>query len=235
MMKVTGMSATLIYSGMIDYWGGDGRRWDDDAGCLFAHYGPATTVRDIVDELCDDFCVGGDCDSFPEHIGDDEIRATLLDMLSAQGRRDYNSGALSEFAIEFAACNDLHKPVENPEVGDEVRIDGLGDGDSFGEIVKINRYDDGEIRKVVIDVDGRRVLRDPDEVYEYELVDDFNELPVVIVLVELDQDDDGFDEDGWTLCQHDDGRWSWAHYSGKASPIYDTEDAAYDAHDNGEF
>jgi len=36
---------------------------------------------------------------------EDDIRAALVDMLSAQGREDYRSGALCEFSTEYANAN----------------------------------------------------------------------------------------------------------------------------------
>jgi hypothetical protein len=116
------VDATFLYSGMIDYWGGDGDRWDDNAGCLFAHYGPASTLRDIIDDLVNDFIAGGDCDTLPEEVTDVDIRKALIEMLSDQGKEDYKIGALSEFAKEFAEVNGL-KPGHP--------IDDL---DDFGEV-----------------------------------------------------------------------------------------------------
>lgn len=101
------IKATFIYSGMADYWQGNGDRWNDNAGCLFASYGPDTTLRDMIDDWVDDFMGGGDCDTLPDNVMDSDIRAALLAMLSDQGRIVYESGALSEQAIEFAHANDL--------------------------------------------------------------------------------------------------------------------------------
>jgi hypothetical protein len=90
---------------MADYWGGNGRRWDDDAGCLFAHYGPLTTLRDIIDQLVDDYNSGGDCDSFPSSVSSNNVRAALLAMLTDKGRTDYASNARSEFALAYVEAN----------------------------------------------------------------------------------------------------------------------------------
>src|SRR3990170_3034424 len=100
------LTATFEYSGMIDYWGGNGRRWDDNAVCLFAFYGPHTTLRNIIDQLVDDFQSGGDCDSLPESVSAADVRLALLTALTDQGRVDYDSDALSEWAMEYAAAND---------------------------------------------------------------------------------------------------------------------------------
>ena len=100
--------ASYEYSGMGDYWGGNGRRWDKDAGCLFAYYGRDTTLGDIVDMLCEDYWSGGECDEFPEGVSTDMIReAIMTDMLNELGRADVKSGALAECAINYAACNPL--------------------------------------------------------------------------------------------------------------------------------
>jgi len=99
--------ATYLFSGFIDFWGGDGARWDDNKGCLFSHYGVGTTLREIVDGWAEDFCNGGDCDSFPEEITDSDIRIALLDILSPTDLEDYHSNAVAECAIKYAADNGL--------------------------------------------------------------------------------------------------------------------------------
>ena len=152
------LSASFEYSGMSDYWGGNGRRWDDNAGCLFTSYSHDTTLRDIIDGLVDDFNAGGDCDDMDDSVTGEDVRAALIEMLSDQGRADYNSGAICEFAADFAACNDA---------------------------------DD---------------------------IDDLQEYPVVIVLIEFEAD-----PDGWTLYHGDDELWGWAHEDGRDVGGFPTE------------
>lgn len=90
------------FAGWGDYWHGNGRRWDDNAGCLFACYGRNTTLRDCVDQWVDEYWQGGDCDSFHEDITAEDIReAILTTLLNERGRADYESGALCEFAEKF--------------------------------------------------------------------------------------------------------------------------------------
>jgi hypothetical protein len=108
------ITASYLYSGMVDYWGGDGRRWDNDAGCLFASYGPGTTVRDLVDQWVDDFNMGGDCDSLPEDIGDADIRDALLEMLTPEGRADYDSGQVWEGSLDCEESEDEDDFTEWP-------------------------------------------------------------------------------------------------------------------------
>lgn len=103
------LTATFLYSGFPDYWRGDSDRWDDDKGCLFSYYDHRTTLKDLIDGWVDDFCAGGDCDSMDEDITDSDVRAALLDMLTDEGRRDYDSGAVAECAKEFGECNDYSK------------------------------------------------------------------------------------------------------------------------------
>ena len=67
------LQATFEFNGLGDYWGGNGRRWDDDAGCLFATYGPRTTLQDVVEQWVMDFNSGGDCDTFPQDVTDKEV------------------------------------------------------------------------------------------------------------------------------------------------------------------
>ena len=109
------IKAQFLFSGFGDYWSGDSDRWDDNKGCLFAHYDHRTTLRDLIDSWVNDFCMGGDCDSLPEEVTESDVRAALLDMLNDKGRADYESGALSEFAKFYADCNDLNEDDEDDE------------------------------------------------------------------------------------------------------------------------
>jgi len=95
------------FMGWSDYWGGNGRRWDDNAGCLFAYYGKDTTLKDCVDQWVDDFLSGGDCDSMPEDVTSDDVyEAILTTLLNDRGRQDYHSGALAECAADIADITD---------------------------------------------------------------------------------------------------------------------------------
>jgi hypothetical protein len=100
------VSATFLYAGMCDYWGGDGDRWDDNKGCLFAYYGRDTTLRGLIDQWVDDFCRGGDCDSLPEDVTENDIKSALLDMLTEEGRRDYDNDAICEFSRDWEGDDD---------------------------------------------------------------------------------------------------------------------------------
>jgi hypothetical protein len=113
------LTATFLYNGLSDYWGGDGDRWDNDKGCVFASYGAFTTLRDIIDDAVDDFCAGGDCDSMPEEVTENDVRVALLDCLSPTGRADYASGAVAECAAYYAATNGYDRCSECGEsIGD---------------------------------------------------------------------------------------------------------------------
>ena len=72
-----------IYEGFSDYWQGDGDRWDENKGCLFAYYGPDTTYRDLVDGWLEDFNSGGDFDGKPlaEEVTEAEMRKALEDLI----------------------------------------------------------------------------------------------------------------------------------------------------------
>jgi hypothetical protein len=145
------------FQGYSDYWRGNGRRWDKGAGCLFAYYGPDTTLRDCVDQWVDDFWGGGDFehhddgpDAF-EGITQDHLRQAILqDFLNEQGRKDYESGALCEFAAE---CEDNRTCCDC----------GAGIGDSHNA-----DCDDGDVG--------------PDDCDD----DDWEESPIWIILVEID-------------------------------------------------
>ncbi len=78
------LTVTHEYRGMSDYWQGNGKRWDDNAGCLFAFYGPDTTLTDCVEQWVDDFHSGGDCDSLPDSVTADDIRKAILEAITAK-------------------------------------------------------------------------------------------------------------------------------------------------------
>jgi hypothetical protein len=109
------LEALFLFSGMVDYWGGDGERWDDDKGCLFAPYDHTTTVRDMIDAWVADFEGGGDCDSMPEWITALDVREALLNMLSPQGVKDYHEGALAECAENCEPCEEEDCDCELPQ------------------------------------------------------------------------------------------------------------------------
>lgn len=117
------LTATFLYYGHSDFWGGNSERWDNNNGCLFAYYNQCTTLKDLIDQLVDDFSNGGDCEKMHEEITDADVRETLImDMLDEQGRKDYKDGALSEFAVEFADINGLEAGVENEDEFDEYPV-----------------------------------------------------------------------------------------------------------------
>tara|TARA_R100001086_G_scaffold157207_1_gene84111 strand:- start:267 stop:638 length:372 start_codon:yes stop_codon:yes gene_type:complete len=96
MTKTKEIKVSYEYSGLLDYWGGNGRRWDNNAGCLFTFYGPDTTTWECVEQWIEDFNTGGDCDSFPEEISGEDIRNAILECFTEQGKEDYYMGNLCE-------------------------------------------------------------------------------------------------------------------------------------------
>jgi hypothetical protein len=104
-------AATFEFSGFGDYWGGNGRRWDDDAGCLFSFYGPKTTMRELVEGWIDDANLGGDLDRkvpFADMTNAD-LREALFNMLSEEGQKAYHEGDKAgpcEIAAFYAECNE---------------------------------------------------------------------------------------------------------------------------------
>lgn len=105
------VTASYVFSGLGDYFGG----WGTEQGkscLLYAHYDHCSTLRDIVDCAVDEFSMGYGSEELPEDVTEDDVRAAILDCLTDGGRADYESGALSEFAAEYAACNDLAPGVD---------------------------------------------------------------------------------------------------------------------------
>lgn len=98
--------ATYLYSGLSDYWGGDGRRWDNDAGCVFAYYDGSTTLGDLFDQMIDDFHMGGDFlpgdngEDVWEDITDEDIHEALMGCLNAVGRRNYENDVPWDDSVE---------------------------------------------------------------------------------------------------------------------------------------
>ena len=113
---------THEFLGWSDYWKGNGCRWEDDKGCLFAFIGPDTTLHDCVDQWVSDFFNGGDFDygwltagtnddtvgsTLFADVNEKDIRdAILATLLSDQGRADYESGALCTAAGDLRYCGD---------------------------------------------------------------------------------------------------------------------------------
>jgi len=126
---MTKLSASFEFSGFSDYWSGNGRRWDYDAGCLFAYYSANTTLRDLIDQWVDDFNAGGECDDMPEGITDSDVREALLEMLSDGGRKNYENDAICEFSAEYTSANGL-------EVGADIEGDDSSVAIVLLEVVK---------------------------------------------------------------------------------------------------
>jgi hypothetical protein len=143
------IETTFLFSGMGDYWKGDGDRWEDNAGCLFAYYGAGTTLRELVDQWVDDYLSGGDCDSFTIDIDDGEIRESIVEtMLSDSGRADYANNAIAECAIEYADANDIVASDDDDDDDDDDFGDDFDDGESPVAIILVKIVvdddDDGE-------------------------------------------------------------------------------------------
>jgi len=209
------------FMGWGDYWGGNGRRWDADAGCVFAYYGKDTTLRDCVDQWVDDFLYGNgdfiDGDPVWDKVSDVDIRNAILDSLTEQGRADYESGALCDGAANWE--QEWEPADDSLEIGDTVRID-IDSRPVEGEVVNFNGF------RYIIEVDGRaysRALMDIEVTVEDD--DDFPcaESPIWVLLIEIEKDDES---DEWNLCQHDDGYWLWVSRDGYEKKPYPTEEAA---------
>lgn len=76
------ISARYQYDGMVDYWSGNGRRWDDDAGCLFAYLHRGITCLQVIDQLANDYADTCDFDHpIWQSVSSEGIRKTLLSMV----------------------------------------------------------------------------------------------------------------------------------------------------------
>ena len=162
--------ASLEYAGMSDYWGGNGRRWDTDAGCVFAYYGKGTTLSELIDSAADDFSLSGEFDDMAwDDFDSDDVRAALIESLTDQGRRDYENDAVSELALEYAAVNDLDVCRD---CGACIGTPHEADCEILAELADSGDIDDNYEVDVCVtdeDCDG----------------DEFSESPVCIFLLEL--------------------------------------------------
>ena len=96
-----------LFTGYIDFWGGNGCRQGNNSGCLFAWYGPTTTLRECVDAWVDDFSHGGDFDEMVDDINKEDVRAAILQSFSPKGLADYNNGALCGPAEDITDAADI--------------------------------------------------------------------------------------------------------------------------------
>ena len=118
------ITVTHEFAGFGDYWGGNGRRNDRNAGCLFAYYGPGTTLKDCVDQWVEDYWNGGDFEHYDdgpdafEDVTQNDIRGAILStLLNEQGRADYHNGVVCEFAARLEddrCCAECDEPIGEP-------------------------------------------------------------------------------------------------------------------------
>ena len=100
------LTASYVYSGLGDYFGGHGCADDEDHKefLLYAFYGRKTSLADIVDELVCDSWNGAASEELPEDITDSDVRdAIMTDMLNGRGRADVASGAVAECSANYTA------------------------------------------------------------------------------------------------------------------------------------
>jgi len=114
------LTAHYLYAGYSDYFSGHGCADDDEHSehLLYACYGHHTTLRDLVDQLVEDSWSSCAAETLPEEVTDRDVRAALLDMLSDEGRADYESGALAECAANMdrlTECPDCDAELDGDE------------------------------------------------------------------------------------------------------------------------
>lgn len=117
------LNASYLYAGYSDYFSGYGCADDADHSehLLYAHYGRGSTLRSIIDQLVEDSWNGPGGETLPDDITQDVVRAALLDMLSSNGRADYDSGAIAECsaAIEaFDECPNCDESLNDDDYED---------------------------------------------------------------------------------------------------------------------
>lgn len=118
---MTKINASFVFSGFGDYFGGWGT-YPGKSALLYAFYNHCSTLKDIFESAIEDFHTGPAGEDLPEDITENDIRSALLDCLTEQGRKDYEEGALSEFAIDYASANDLEAGVELEDIFENNQI-----------------------------------------------------------------------------------------------------------------
>lgn len=110
MTNAPNLMARFLFSGSIGFFDGHTCASDEDHSeyLLYANFDGESSLRDIVDQLVDDD------ETLPEDITDSDVRAALLDMLTVDGRADYESGELAVCAVDFDAESDSGNSDESP-------------------------------------------------------------------------------------------------------------------------
>ena len=141
-MKVT---ANYLFSGMGDYFGGYGCK--DNEALLYAFYGHRTTLRDIIEDWVEDSWNVAACEDIPESVTQEDIRASLLEMLTDAGRADYANNAVAECAatIDPPCCPSCGALV------DEMHEDGCDRGGTIVDEEDCDDYYDSPITVVVVE------------------------------------------------------------------------------------
>ncbi len=116
MLSKTKLTASFVYAGYSDYWGGHGDTICEDYSehLLYAFYGRDTSLKDIIEQLVEDSWTGPASETLSEEVTEDDVRKALLDMLTKEGRANYGSGAVAECS---AAWTDENTLEECPECG----------------------------------------------------------------------------------------------------------------------
>jgi hypothetical protein len=90
------VTAKLIYTGMPDYWSGDGDCHNETSCCTHVWFGPITTLKDIIIDT--EAEAGAYCEQLPEEITDLHVRLALFEMLTPEGQISYLDDSVFEAA-----------------------------------------------------------------------------------------------------------------------------------------
>lgn len=159
--RAANVSVTYEYRGHPDFWGGNGRRWDSNAGCLFASYDRNTTYADLIDSLVDDFDQGGDFEDCPDWVDSEVIRQAIKNSFVGD-----MSDIVDCSATPKPVCRGCGAELETEHGADcPIALELCRDGGEYAE------YEPDELEVVPDDCDD---------------CEDYIELPVYICLVEID-------------------------------------------------
>ena len=117
-MAAKDIVVNVEYDGLPDYWSGNGRRWDGNAGCLFASYGADTTWRDLISGLLDDYVMSGDFEGEVwADINTEQLEPAITNALRGYGYSNYREDEVCRWARELGENNghDYDAPEDAPK------------------------------------------------------------------------------------------------------------------------
>lgn len=117
------VSASFLFSGNGQFFQGHGEQ--ENEMLLYTSIGPHTTIREAIDGWLEDFNGRGDYPETFDGIEEDEVRTGLIEMLSPDGRKEYedkNAGPSQDLTryieIEMKECPECNGDADGCDTCD---------------------------------------------------------------------------------------------------------------------